>query len=59
MSKLKCKRGEVIRIIAVQMNLPDRRGGELPPSPPPLNAALQSLVTIVLLCQQYYFVLHS
>ena len=27
MSKLKCRRGEVIRTIAVQMNLPDPGGG--------------------------------
>ncbi len=33
---------KVIRIIAVQMNLPDPRGGELPPSPP-LNAALAAI----------------
>ena len=27
----KCRRGEVIRIIAVQMNLPDPRGANYPP----------------------------
>ena len=37
MSKLKCRRGEVIRTIAVQMNLPDPGGGG---AITPLNAAL-------------------
>ncbi len=38
----KCRRGKVIRIIAVQMNLPDPRGVEtVPRGGDPLNAALQ------------------
>ncbi len=42
LDKLKCRRGEVIRIIGVHMNLPDPRGGgelcpggaNYPPRPP-------------------------
>ncbi len=59
MSKLKCRRGKVIRIVAVQMNLPDPTGGgetvprgdELisPLAPPQISPETASLLIAIIL----------
>ena len=55
----KCRKGEVIRIIAVQMNLPDPRGGRITPLAPAIISVIGGPKQFIATCVNFWECLNT